>query len=75
MPRDKATGKRRMATRNERVKIIELHAEGKSYCQIANELGISKDGARKVIHYWTNTGEFNPPPRLGKKPALNQRDR
>jgi len=75
MPRDKATGKRPLTTRNERVKIIELHAEGKSYRQIANELGISKDGARKVINYWTDTGELNPPPRPGKKPALNERDR
>ena len=45
MPRDKATGKRRMATRNERMKIIELHAKGKSYRLMANEVGISKDRA------------------------------
>ena len=64
-----------MVTRHERGKIIELHAKGKGYRQIANEVGISKDGARKIVFYWTNTGELNPPPRLGRKPARNKRDR
>ena len=60
MPRDQATGTRRMATRNERVRVIELHAEGKGYRQIANETGISKDAGREIIKYWTTTGELNP---------------
>ena len=74
MPRDQATGTRHMATRNERVRVIELHAEGKSYRQIANETGISKDAAREIIKYWTTTGELNPPSRPGKPPVLSERD-
>ena len=54
--------------------MIELHAEGKSYRQIANETGISKDAAREIIKYCTTTGELNPPSRPGKPPVLSERD-
>jgi len=63
-----------MVTRNERVRVIELHVEGKSYRQIANETGISKDAAREIIKYWTTTGKLNPPSRPGKPPVLSERD-
>ncbi|KAG0634867.1 hypothetical protein HOY80DRAFT_1058685 [Tuber brumale] len=70
MPQDQATGRHHMATRNERVRVIELHAEGKSYRQIANETGISKGAAQEIIKHWTTTGELNPPSHPGKRPSL-----
>ncbi|RPB01356.1 hypothetical protein L873DRAFT_1788402 [Choiromyces venosus 120613-1] len=72
MPRNRATGKHCMATINERV-AIELHAQGKSYWQIANETGISKDAVQKIIKYWSNTGELNSPPCPGKQQSLSER--
>jgi uncharacterized protein YerC len=46
MPQDTQTGKRCIATINERVRVIQLHVEVKSYCSIAEDTGISKTQAQ-----------------------------
>jgi uncharacterized protein YerC len=52
-----------MATINERVRVTQLHAEGKSYRSIAEDTGISKTQAQRIIKHWSDTGEVEPSPR------------
>jgi len=75
MPIDQKTGKWRQATETERITVIEKHAEGKNYCQIARETAVSKSGAHKMVKRWETTKILNPPPHLGFKPKLGERAR
>jgi transposase len=74
MPQDTETSKRRMATINERGRVIQLHAEGKSFRSIAKDTGISKTQAQRIIKHWSDTGEVEPSPRRGRPQTLNDRD-
>jgi len=49
MPIDQNTGKRRQATETERITVIEKHAEGKNYRQIARETTVSKSEAYRIV--------------------------
>ena len=49
MPIDQNTGKRRQATETERITVIEKHAEGKNYHQIARETAVSKSDAQRIV--------------------------
>jgi transposase len=75
MPRDRATGKRREATVNERVSIIERHARGESYRKIEDATGVSKSQAQAIVKYWRDHGEIKPPPCSGPVPRLSERDK
>jgi transposase len=74
MPQDTETSKRLMATINERVRVIQLHAEGESYRSIAEDTSISKTQAQRIIWHWNDTGEVEPSLRCGRPQALNDRD-
>jgi transposase len=63
-----------MATINERVRVIQLHAEGGSHRFIAEHTGISKTQAQKIIKHWSDTGELEPSQRHSRPQALNDRD-
>jgi transposase len=73
MLQDTETSKRRMATINKRVQAIQLHAQGKSYCSIEEDPGISKTQAQRIIKHWSNTGEVEPSPRRSRPKALTAR--
>jgi DNA invertase Pin-like site-specific DNA recombinase len=49
---NKAAGKRREATREERVRVIELRAQGEKFSDICTVMGISEDGAWRI---WKDT--------------------
>ncbi len=74
MPRDE-NGKRREATDEERVRVIELHAEGKSYRAIEAETGISKSDMQRIVNLWNTKRLICPPTRPGPKPKLSKRDK
>ena len=75
MPIDQNTGKRRPATETEPITVIEKHAEGKNYHQIARETGVSKSEAQRIVKRWETTKTINPPPHPGSKPKLDERAR
>jgi DNA-binding NarL/FixJ family response regulator len=49
MPIDKVAKKRRETTTEERISVIEKHAEGKTYREIAETAGISKLQAADIM--------------------------
>jgi len=55
MPIDQNTGKRRQATETERITVIEKHAEGKYYRQIARETAVSKSETQRIMKRWETT--------------------
>ncbi|KAG0635696.1 hypothetical protein HOY80DRAFT_1004061 [Tuber brumale] len=73
MPIDSNTGKWRQTTETERVEVIEKHAEGKNYHEIAQETQVSKSEAQRIIVRWKTNKIINPPPRPGSKPKLDAR--
>ena len=75
MPIDQNTGKRQQATETERITVIEKHAEGKNYGQIARETAVSKSETQRIVKRWETTKIINPPPRPGFKPKLDERAR
>ena len=59
-------GKRRESTALERVRIIELNAEGYSQRKIAQKMGsVSKTTVQRVLQQW-KSGQLNPTPRNGR---------
>jgi len=57
---DQKTGKRQQATETEHITVIEKHAEGKNYCQIAREATVSRSDAQRIVRLWETTKTFNP---------------
>jgi transposase len=56
---------------NERVQVIQLHAEGESYHSIAEDTSISKTQAQRIVKHLSDTGEVEPSPCRGRPQALN----
>ena len=76
MPWNKAAGKRRETTLNERVRIIELRSLGLSFPQIQAETGVSRAQASRIYQRWKTYGDINPQTsRTGRPPKLNNRDK
>jgi len=74
MPWNKAAGKRREMTLNERVRIIELRSLGMSFPQIEVETGVSRAQAYRIYRHWKMYDDINPQtPRTGRPPGLNGR--
>ena len=74
MPMDNL-GKRRESTALERVRIIELNAEGYSQRDIAQKMGsVSKTTVQLVLQQWMSS-QLNPTPRNGRPPTLDLRDK
>ena len=70
MPTDHL-GKRRESTALERVRIIELNAEGYSQRDIASKMGsVSKTTVQRVLQQ-CKPGQLNPTPRNGRPPTLD----
>ena len=68
-------GKRRESTALERVRIIELNAEGYSQRDIAQKMGsVSKTTVQRVLQQWKSS-QLNPTPRNGRPPTLDLKDK
>jgi transposase len=70
MPPD-ASGKRREATQEKRVRIIQLKSQGYSYNEIPRLAGfpISKTGAERIVKRWDSSRTIHAPA-AQKKPSL-----
>ena len=75
MPTDRDTGKRRETTLLERVRIIELNAQGFSLRAIAHQTKISKSTVHRLLQQWTSTWQLEPVSRSGRPEILNIRDK
>jgi len=76
MPWNKAAGKRREMTLNERVRIIELRSLGMSFPPIEVETGVSRAQAYRIYRHWKMYDDINPQtPRTGRLLKLNDRDK
>ena len=75
MPTDQITGKQRQTTKVERVKIIELSAQGFSYQDIAKKIAVSKATVSRVLQQWKKDETLEAASRTGRPQALNKRDK
>lgn len=57
--------KNRESTTDERVKILMLVQEGKSYEEVAKEMGVSKSGVGNIVKRWREKGTVLNQPRSG----------
>jgi transposase len=71
MPTDE-NGVITQATPEERAKVIELRASGKSYREIEDETRISKSSAGRIRKEWKVAGKLNKAQRTGRRPKLSE---
>jgi hypothetical protein len=60
MPQDTEASKRCMATINERVRVIQLQAEGEIYRSISEDTGISKTRPKELLSIRVIPAKSNP---------------
>jgi len=74
MPINPKTGKQREVTEEERVRVIERRGEGKTYRQIAGEVGLSKSEIARIWKGWKTESKLHAAHRSGRPQKLNIRD-
>ena len=75
MPTDRNTGMRRQTMRVERVKIIELSAQGFSYQDIAQKIAVFKVTVFRVLQQWREDESLEAASRTRRPRAFNERDK
>jgi len=73
MPTDQDTGKRRECTTVERVRVLEMSAQGFSQRGISKQLEIPRTTVRRIIKAWKTDQKLQPIPRIGRPKILNSR--
>ena len=73
MPTNQDTGKRRECTTVERVRVLEMNAQGFSQRGISKQLEIARTTVRRIIKAWKTGRKLQPIPRIGRPNILNSR--
>jgi hypothetical protein len=74
MPFDKS-GKRREATLNEKIKVIEGRAQGEIFSKIGEKLHLLRSQASKIHKRWKTKESVNNQQRTGRPETLSDRDK
>ncbi|KAA8911562.1 hypothetical protein FN846DRAFT_935575 [Sphaerosporella brunnea] len=75
MPIDKATGKRRESTIEERVEVIAKRAAGKTFTEIAQETGVSRAESQRIWANWKSKQKLFNEKRPGRPRKLTETER